>query len=452
MRWIYFLLPLVMGALLMQRLGAAELSRPNIVFFLVDDLGYADCGFNGGTTIRTPRIDQLAHEGANLKAEYVQPVCSPTRAALMTGRYPTHTGVYSIIRPGAVWGLPLEERTLGNALQDAGYTTAICGKWHLGEFEPAYRPTARGFQHQYGPWLGMIGSFTHERNGVSDWHRDDKDVQEEGYSTHLLAREACRLIAAQPKTKPLFLYFPFNAVHSPHKVPESYSSAYPNLSAKTAKYAGMVSAVDEAIGQVVDALAAAGLRDNTLIIFSSDNGGAQESNNGPLKGGKHELDEGGIRACAFANWPGHIPGGQQITEPIHIIDWYPTLVKLAGGTLQQAKPIDGLDIWPTLTRKAPSPHDAILCATTKGAALIMEGWKLIREIPTAKGGDKTPKPSLYHIAMDLGETKDLVDQEPKRLAALNAKWETLMAGMVPSCETSPSDKRKGAKGVDLGEE
>ena len=137
--------------------------KPNIVFFLVDDLGYADCGFNGGKDIRTPNIDQLASEGTVLEAHYVQPVCSPTRAALMTGRYATRTGVYTIVRPHAEWGLPLEERTLADALRAAGYETAITGKWHLGEFQPAYRPTARGFDHQYGHYFGAINYDTHVR-------------------------------------------------------------------------------------------------------------------------------------------------------------------------------------------------------------------------------------------------------------------------------------------------
>ncbi|MEY5010630.1 MAG: Arylsulfatase [Verrucomicrobiota bacterium] len=149
-------------------LGAAP-AQPNIVFFLVDDLGYSDCGFNGGTEIQTPHIDRLAKSGAVLENHYVQPVCSPTRSALLTGRYPTHTGVYTIVRPGARWGLPLNERTLANALRSAGYRTAITGKWHLGEFEKAYQPNARGFDHQYGHFFGALDYFTHQRDSHTDW-------------------------------------------------------------------------------------------------------------------------------------------------------------------------------------------------------------------------------------------------------------------------------------------
>jgi arylsulfatase A-like enzyme len=249
--------------------------RPNIVFFLIDDLGRADVGFMGGQTYATPQIDKLARGGAILDAHYVQPVCSPTRAALMTGRYATHTGVYTIVRPHAQWSLPLNERTLANALHDAGYETAITGKWHLGEFQPACLPTARGFDHQYGHYFGALDYFTHVRDGSHDWYRDDRELKEEGYSTQLLSREACRLIAEKDKAKPLFLYVPFNGVHSPMQAPESYTQPYAALTANRQKLGGMLAAVDEAIGEIVAALDKAGIRDNTLIVFSSDNGGPE---------------------------------------------------------------------------------------------------------------------------------------------------------------------------------
>ena len=149
-------------------------AKPNIVYILADDMGYADPGFNGGQDIRTPNLDKLPREGSILESFYVQPVCLPTRSVLMTGRYPTQTGVYTVVRPNAPWGLKLKERTLADALREAGYETAICGKWHLGEFQPEYRPTHRGFDHQYGLWFGAIDYFTHMRDGQLDWHRDDQ--------------------------------------------------------------------------------------------------------------------------------------------------------------------------------------------------------------------------------------------------------------------------------------
>jgi len=204
----------------------ADAPRPNIVFLLADDLGWADVGFHGGE-ISTPQLDKLARAGARLEQFYVQPVCSPTRAALMTGRYPMRYGLQvGVVRPWAQYGLPLEERTLPQALKEAGYTTAICGKWHLGHFRREYLPTQRGFVHQYGHYNGALDYFTHIRDGGFDWHRNDQACHDEGYATHLLAREAVRIIREQPAGKPLFLYVPFNAVHSPHQVPENYLNPY----------------------------------------------------------------------------------------------------------------------------------------------------------------------------------------------------------------------------------
>lgn len=440
-------LALVLGTL---HLAAAEAPRPNVVFFLIDDLGYADCGFNGGDEIRTPEIDALAHGGAVIESHYVQPVCSPTRSALMTGRYPTRTGVYTIVRPGAKWGLPLNERTLANALRDAGYTTAIAGKWHLGEFDPAYKPTARGFDHQYGHYFGAIDYFTHVRDGQHDWYRDDVEMKEEGYSTHLVAKEACRLIEAQEKDQPLFLYVPFNGVHSPMQVPDSYLEPYASLEGPRRQLAGMLAAVDEAIGQIVDALEKTGRRQNTLIVFSSDNGGPRPGTNTPLRDYKGSIYEGGVRAAAFANWPGKIPAGQRIEEPMHIIDWYPTLVKLAGGTLEGSQPLDGRDVWQMLTAQAPSPHEFILSAQSpQKAALRLGNWKLILQ-PGETGGNAKGKAKgkaknkgkskattaaepvvLYDLAGDPGETTNLAAREPERVAELREKLEELLKNAVP---------------------
>ena len=361
---------------------AADPARPNIVFFMVDDMGYADAGFNGSKEIKTPNLDALAKKGAVLDAFYVQPSCSPTRAALLTGRYPTHTGVFTIFGPKERAGLPLAERTLADALRAAGYTTAICGKWHLGDFDPAYTPTKRGFDHQYGLWGGSMSYHTHVKQGGLDWHRNDELLKEEGYSTHLLAKEASQVIAALPPEKPLFLYLPFNAVHSPYQVPDSYREPYAKLSKHRQTMAALVSSVDEAIGQVVAALEKKGILDHTLILFSSDNGGVavgKYTDNTPLRAGKGTIYEGGVRVCAFATWPGKIPAGLHIKEPIHCIDWYPTLVKLAGGSVDQKLPLDGKDIWPVLTQGAKSPHDALLLAgaTRDTFAVRMGDWKLL---------------------------------------------------------------------------
>jgi arylsulfatase A-like enzyme len=428
----------------------AAADRPNILFLLIDDLGYADCGFNGGKEIRTPNIDRLAAGGTVLEHHYVQPVCSPTRSALMTGRYATRTGVYNVVRPGGKWGLPLEERTLAQALKSAGYETAITGKWHLGEFERAYLPTARGFDHQYGHYFGMIDYFTHIREGKLDWYRDDQQIKEEGYSTHLIAKEAVKRIETRDRTKPLFLYVPFNGVHSPMQVPDSYLKPYASLSGSRQKLAGMLAAVDEAIGQITEALDKAGMGKDTLIVFSSDNGGPPPGINTPLKGFKGSLWEGGTRAAAFVTWPGQVPAGKRLSQPMHVIDWYPTLIGLAKGSLEQKLPIDGRDIWPMVTKGEHNPHDFILSVQTPNrAALRMGDWKLLslkgaaedgeeesaKKAAKKKGKAKSSDPvnvQLFNLAQDPSESTDLAAKEPERVKAMSAKLAELLKGAVPA--------------------
>lgn len=455
---------------------AAEFSRPNIVFFLIDDLGRSDVGFMGSKDFKTPRIDELAHGGAILDAHYVQPVCSPTRAALMTGRYATHTGVYTIVRPHLTWGLPLQERTLANALKDAGYETAITGKWHLGEFESAYTPSMRGFDHQYGHYFGAIDYFTHIRDGSHDWYRDGKELKEEGYSTNLISKEACRLIREKDAAKPLFLYVPFNGVHAPLQVPDKYSAPYASLPENRRTLGGMLAAVDEAIGQIVDTLKETGLRENTLVIFSSDNGGPNPgvlSMNGELRAGKGTIYEGGVRVCAFANWPGHVPAGIRISEPMHAVDWYPTLVKLAAGSLEQKTPLDGRDVWPMITQGAKSPHEEILIVSNPPTcvALRMGDWKLLMNASKVsidegegkgskagkgKGKAKQDAPAadtqegdvqLFNLATDIGEKDDLATKEPERVATMRAKLDELLKNAVPPGNAGLAPyKESGAKG------
>jgi len=450
---LQFTLALLVGLGMLRGPQAKEALRPHIVFFLIDDLGRNDVGFMGSKRFQTPQIDKLAHGGAILDAHYVQPVCSPTRAALMTGRYATRTGVYTVVRPKAAWGLPLEERTLPQALHDAGYETAIVGKWHLGEFKPEYLPTARGFDHQYGHYFGMIDYFDHTRNGMRDWHREDKPSEDAGYSTHLIAKEAVQRIEKRDKSKPLFLYVPFNGVHAPLQVPEKYAKAYANLPANQQKLGGMLAAVDEAIGQIVAALETSGMRKETLILFSSDNGGPnpqQLSSNGELRAGKGTIYEGGVRVCAFANWPEKIPAGKTITEPMHMIDWYPTLIQLAGGSVEQKLPVDGLNVWPMLSQGAKSPHEAILLVQSPTRAAVRMGdWKLLMnassqdsevaeestpEKPKAKGKAKAKAKSqtsgdgyeLYNLAEDRSESQNLAGKEPSRLKEM----QSVLAGLL----------------------
>ncbi len=438
--------------------------RPDVVFFLVDDLGRQDCGFMGGTQIRTPCIDKLASAGAVLTQFYVQPVCSPTRAALMTGRYPMRMGLQvGVIRPTADYGLPLAERVLPQGLKAAGYTTAICGKWHLGSFDKAYWPGARGFDHTYGHLFGAIDYFTHQRDGKPDWYRNGEPLKEEGYSTHLVAREAAKIVGGQPRDKPLFLYVPFNGVHGPHQVPESYKVPYASLKEPRRTYAGMLAAVDEAIGQIVQAVEKAGRRPNTLFIFSSDNGGPNPgvvTDNGPLRAGKGTVYEGGTRVCAFATWDGHIKAGAKVDAAMHVADWYPTLLRLAGAPTERRLPLDGRDIWPVLTEAAPSPHEWILLNTTpQGGALRVGDWKIVVRTPkragTANAATAEQPPArrarranaraartnaatvpangveLFNLKDDPGEKSNLAAANPEKLRELRDRYDALAREAAP---------------------
>ena len=360
-------------------------------------------------------------------------------------QHPHLRGVYDCVEFNEPWGLPLSERTLAQALRMADYETDICGKWHLGSFQPDYLPTRRGFDHQYGHWLGAIDYYKHTFENQPDWHCEDQPIQEQGYATHLIANEACRLIRAKPADKPLLLYVPFNGVHGPFMSPDQYQAPYVKLTRVRRIYAGMVAAVDEAVGQIVTTLKAQGLADNTLLIFSSDNGGplpVQVTSNGPLRGGKNTIYEGGVRVCAFATWPGQIPGGQRIQEPLHIVDWYPTLIKLAGGSLKQPLPLDGRDIWPVLTQAAKSPREALFIPGNRPdqAALRMGDWKLlvnprdladdgVHERPTDPGVE------LFNLSTDISEKQNVAAQHPEKVKELQAK-------IAPWLESAVADDLK----------
>jgi arylsulfatase A-like enzyme len=425
--------------------SAAEAPRPNVVYFLVDDMGRADCGFMGGKEIRTPQIDKLAAAGARLDSYYVQPLCSPTRAALLTGRYPMRYGLQQgVVKPWAQYGLPLEETTLADDLKTAGYVTGIFGKWHLGHSRSEYLPTRRGFARQYGHYNGALDYFTHERDGGFDWHKDDRVCRDEGYSTELIGREAAKFVSEHAGKQPFFLYVPFNGVHSPYQPPKGGAEAYAELSARRRNYAAMLTAVDEAIGGIVAAVEQSGARDNTLFVFSSDNGGpapGRTTDNGELRGAKGGLYEGGVRVAALATWDGHIPAGTTNAEPMHIVDWRPTLQALCGAKPSGPTPMDGRDVWPTLTAGAPSPHEAILInATPRGGALRMGDWKLVAK-PRGRRALARRGAELYNLREDPREQTDLAAREPEKLAELQARFDELAREAVP-----PKNESQAAPG------
>jgi arylsulfatase A-like enzyme len=403
--------------------------RPNIVFILADDLGWGDVGYHG-SEIKTPVIDRLAETGVRFDQFYASSVCSPTRACFMTGRYTMRYGLQTgVIRPWAEFGLPTNEVTLADAMRRAGYTTSICGKWHLGHASRAYIPTERGFDHAYGHYNGAIDYFTHIRDGGIDWHRNDEPLEEEGYSTTLIAHEACRVIGAHNTAKPLFMYVSFNAPHFPLQAPPEYINRYANISHPGRRtYAAMVTAMDDAIGEILDALDKKKMRGNTLVFFCSDNGGdLQISSNGRLRGGKSDLYEGGIRVPAIAHWPGVLSPRVERTS-IHMVDLFPTFVGLARGSIDPTVELDGIDVWPTIKTGRPTGRNELAFDVSQLRGAIRVGdWKLIynghlKAIDMArKGPDRW---ELFNLAADPFEQKDLALANPEKVIELKARLES----------------------------
>ena len=416
--------------------------KPNILYIVSDDLGWKDVGYHG-SDIKTPHIDQLAATGARLEQFYAQPLCTPSRAALMTARYPFRYGLQTLVIPSShTYGLPTDEWLLPQALKEAGYQTAIVGKWHLGHADKKYWPRQRGFDHQYGPLIGEIDYFSHQQHGVVDWHRNNKVVKEKGYSTTLLGDDAVQLINGHALATPLFLYLTFNAAHTPYQAPKEYLERYQHMADPSRRaYAGSITAMDDQIGRVLDALAKKGMRDNTLIVFQSDNGGTRNAmftgegdmskvkipcDNGPYREGKGSLYEGGTRVCALVNWPGHVKPGV-VNGMIHVVDMFPTLAKLAGASTAKGKPLDGLDVWKTISEGAASPRSEIVYNIEAFRAGVRQGdWKLIWRAPLPS------RQELYNIAEDPSEKTDLAAQHPDKVAALQKRANELAATMVKS--------------------
>lgn len=431
---------LVLAAVQAMPVWADAPPRPNIVFILADDLGWADVGFHG-SDIATPTLDELAESGAELTQYYAQPMCTPTRAALMTGRYPFRYGLQTAVIPsGGLYGLPTDEYLLPEALKAAGYDTAIVGKWHLGHFDKAYWPGARGFDQTYGPLIGEIDHFRHDSHGIPDWYKNGKPLEEEGYDTALFAQAAADVIRTHDQSRPLFLYLAFTAPHTPYQAPQAYLDRYANVAdASRRAYAGQVTAMDDAIGQVLAALDEAGMRDDTLIVFASDNGGTRSAmfagegavsgalppNNGPYRDGKGSVYEGGTRVVALANWPGRVAPGK-VDGEMHVVDMFPTFAGLAGAEERGEKPLDGVDVWPTISTGAPSPREEIVYNIEPYRAGLREGdWKLVWTALLP------PKVELFDLATDPGETTNLAEAHPDKVAALQARILALAGQAAP---------------------
>lgn len=306
----------VSASMITESAMAQEKHPPHIIYIISDDQGYKDVGFNGSDIV-TPNLDALAKNGAQLTEFYALPMCTPTRATLMTGRYPFRYGLQTgVIPSGGSYGLALDEWLLPQALREGGYRTAIVGKWHLGHSKQDYWPHQRGFDSFYGALVGEIDHFKHEAHGVTDWYRDNKRVVEEGYDTTLFGREATQIISTHDQRTPLFLYLSFTAPHTPYQAPQEYLDKYKHITDPNRQaYAAQITAMDDEIGKVVAALDKTGMRKNTLIIFHSDNGGTRSSvfagegavagelppDNDIFRNGKGTLYEGGTRVCGLVN-------------------------------------------------------------------------------------------------------------------------------------------------------
>ena len=438
-------------------------TRPNIVFILVDDLGSHDVGYHGASVIQTPTLDRLAYGGVRLENYYSTPMCTPSRGSLMTGRYQVHAGLqHRVLDVCQANSLPKEIPTLADMLRDAGYATHMVGKWHLGYYAEDLLPTQRGFDSFFGFLNGIEHHYSHMhcRDGraliensiqyskikkSNRYNSTNRLLEEYGnfwcgfdlrqnedpvenysgqYSTHLYTQKATDVIrnhATKEAPKPLFLYLSYHALHHPLEVPESYSKQYVSITDENRRmYAGMTTCMDEGVMNITSALEKYGLWNNTILIFSTDNGGDityGSGNNWPLRGEKGTLWEGGIRVVTFVHSPllGH-RAGTVINGLIHVSDWFPTLVTLAGGDTTGLS-LDGYDVWKTIAEGDPSPRKEILhnidpVAERHGflsniskfdnrvlAALLVGNWKLITGYPGYKGrvNDWIAPPEDTHI-------------------------------------------------------
>jgi arylsulfatase A-like enzyme len=432
----------VVGCLVMSMVGAALAEeRPNIVYILADDLGWKDVGFHGGS-IRTPYLDRLAASGAVLNALYAQPFSTQTRAALMTGRYPMRYGLQTMsILPSSRFGLPLEERTLGQALKQVGYTTAFIGKWQLGHAQPEFWPTRRGFDYFYGTLNGQVGAAL-KKSTQSDWRRNEQPLREDGYVTQLLAKDAVRVIERHDSAQPLLLLLSFTAPAAPYGAPKEFLEPYRQLpEASQRNYAGAVSALDHAVGEVVAALERRQMLDNTLIVFQSDNGGALPTkyptgdgdvqdfaaDNGIYREGKGSLYEGGVRVVALASWPGKIKPGSTVVQFLHVSDMYATILKLVGAALEQPKKLDGMDVWPVIAGGQLSPRKQVLINVEDFLGAIRIGeWKLVvyAALPA--------RVELFNIANDPEEQENVAGRYPERVKEMTAALTDYAYDMAPS--------------------
>jgi len=426
---------------------ATAVERPNVLFILSDDQGYADVGFHEGIA-QTPNLDKLKTQGVELTRHYTQPQCGPTRSALMSGRYPYRTAMHAgNVCPSSEWGLPAETYTMAEMFKGAGYQTAMIGKWHLGHHYESLMPENQGFDYFYGFYLGEVHSyFTHDYFGAHALHSQRQPVHTEGYMTDLFTEEAIKVIENKADDQPLFLYLSYNAPHDPLQAKPEDEAKYPKVIYQHRKtYLAMIDCMDQGIGRVLQALEDKGIRDNTLIVFTSDNGGVfareQFAHNTPLRHGKGSAYEGAIRTPTLAVWDGQIEPGAVSDELVYVADWYQTFMQLADGQLPQGAPeLDSFDVLPVL-KGQDSQRAEIAMISHRAHALVTKEWvavqmgldtidaavlKQLSANPAALGGE------LYNIEDEIWQRTDLAAQEPERFTAMMERMKLHYGGVQPS--------------------
>jgi arylsulfatase A-like enzyme len=424
----------VLPFVLISGLALTQTKKPNIVFIVGDDMGYADVGFHGCQDISTPHLDALAKAAVRCTNGYVTgPYCSPTRAGLLTGRYQTRFG-HEFNAGGAGTGLPVSETTIATRLKAAGYATALVGKWHLGA-EDRFHPQSRGFDEFFGFLGGSHDYFSDQ--GILRGH---KQVDEKEYLTDAFGREAVAFIEKH-KAEPFFLYLAFNAVHTPMQADDARLKKFEHITDKRRRtYAAMMSAMDDAIGLVRKKLDDTGLTQNTLVCFISDNGGptmpgvtVNGSVNKPLRGSKRTTLEGGIRVPFLVSYPAKLKP-RVYEKPVIQLDLTATALAAAGMPARTEWGLDGIDLVPFLSGpEGDMPHQTLYWRFGLQMAIRDGDYKVVRydtnaDTLTGEGGQPISKSHLYNLRDDIGESKDLAGSMPDKVAALQAKWDAWNAG------------------------
>jgi len=402
--------------------SARAAEKPNILVIVADDMGYADCGVQGCSDVATPNIDGLARQGVRFTNAYVSGcVCSPSRAGLITGRYQQRTGHDA--NPHGEFGLDLHETTMAQRMKAAGYVAGITGKWHLGE-RREQMPLARGFDEFYG--ILPHGIAAEKKGSGVPVYRGWDQVETPADHTVKFGEEAAAFIERH-RAEPWFLYLPFTAVHAPHVAPESYVQRFAHIENKARRQlCAMISVMDDRIGQVLAKLRELKLEDRTLIFFISDNGGpvSRTVHNGPLRGGKWTLWEGGIRVPFLVQWKGHIAPGRVLDTQVSALDILPTALAAAGMKPSPAWKLDGVDLLPLLQGKTRGlDREALYWRFGVQFAVRQGDWKLVK-------ASNDMAPALFNLAADLGEKDDLAARRPDKVQQLTRLWETWNAENV----------------------